>query len=296
MYNKFLMRHLGIYFMLVSSLFFAATGAFGKILSANMSSVEVVFFRNLIGVILISYALFKNRPKQHGGNLPLLLFRAFIGVISLLAFFYNIANIGLAEAFTYAKTAPIFLSIIAAIFLKEKMGKFGWISVFIGFIGVFFIMQPNVGISKADLMGIINGIFAALAYASVRGLRKYYDPRVIVFTFVFVGTLIPGICMILGEFYSDPNFDFMIAKFVMPSIKDWFFIVIMGICGVIFQTYLTKAYAASKKAGIVSAVSYSDIVFSLFFGLLLGDNLPNILAWFGIILIVLSGILIAKEK
>lgn len=296
MYNKFLMRYLGIYFMLVSSLFFAATGAFGKILSANMSSVEVVFFRNLIGVILISYALFKNRPKQHGGNLPLLLFRAFIGVISLLAFFYNIANIGLAEAFTYAKTAPIFLSIIAAFFLKEKMGKFGWISVFIGFIGVFFIMQPNVGISKADLMGIINGIFAALAYASVRGLRKYYDPRVIVFTFVFVGALIPGICMIFGEFYSDPNFDFMIAKFVMPSIKDWIFIVIMGICGVIFQTYLTKAYAASKKAGIVSAVSYSDIVFSLFFGLLLGDNLPNILAWFGIILIVLSGILIAKEK
>lgn len=296
MYSKFLMRHLGIYFMLISSLFFAATGAFGKILSTNLSSVEVVFFRNLIGVLIISYSLIKNRPKQRGGNLPLLLFRAFVGIISLLAFFYNIANIGLAEAFTYAKTAPIFLSVIAFIFLKEKMGKIGWFSVFLGFVGVFFIMQPNLGITKADLMGIMNGFFAALAYASVRGLRKYYEPRIIVFAFVFVGTLVPAMCMLLAEFYTNAKLDFMISKFIMPNFKEFIFIILMGICGIIFQTYLTKSYAASKKAGVASAVSYSDIVFSLFFGLLLGDSLPNVLAWFGIILIVLSGILIAKEK
>lgn len=296
MYNHFLMRHLGIYYMLVASICFAATGAFAKMLSSDMSSIEVVFFRNLVGFILIIIALYKKPLHQKGGRPFLLIFRGVIGTFGLLAFFYNIANINLAAAFTFSKTSPIFTALLAAFIFKEKLSFKGWFAIFIGFLGILFIIQPNLGVSKNDLIGLLSGIGAALAYTSIRELRKYYNTGVIVLSFMIFGTFIPLLCMILAEFYTVSYLDFMLAPFIMPDTKGWIFIALMGICGIWFQIYMTKAYAASRKAGAVAAVSYSDVVFSMIFDLMFGDSFPNFIVFCGIALIVLSGVLVAKEK
>ncbi|ALV25098.1 putative membrane protein, putative permease (EamA domain), type 1 [Campylobacter iguaniorum] len=296
MYRSFLMRHLGIYYMLIASLLFAATGAFAKLLSSDMSSIEVVFFRNAIGFVLILFALGKKPLHQKGGRPFVLIFRGVIGTLGLLAFFYNVAQINLATAFTFQKTAPIFTAIIAMFLFQEKLSKLGWIAIFIGFIGIVFIVQPNLGLNKNDLVGLLSGVGAAMAYTSIRELRKYYDTRIIVLSFMTFGTFIPLLCMVVGEFYSPANLDFIFSKFAMPNLTGFIYIAFMGVCGAWFQIYLTKAYAASRKAGVVAAVSYSDVLFSMLFGLLLGDSLPNWAAMCGICLIVVSGILIAKEK
>ena len=70
-----------------------------------------------------------------GGKFWLLLVRGFAGSISMVAFFYNIANMGLAEAFTFSKTAPIFLVLLVAVIFGEKVKINGWIAVFVGFLG-----------------------------------------------------------------------------------------------------------------------------------------------------------------
>ncbi|MBT0611759.1 DMT family transporter [Campylobacter hyointestinalis] len=296
MYRQFLMRHLGIYYMLIASVLFAATGAFAKLLSSDMSSIEVVFFRNIIGFVLILFALSKKPLHQKGGRPFVLIFRGIIGTLGLLAFFYNVAQINLATAFTFQKTAPIFTALIALVIFKEKLSFKGWIAIFIGFFGIIFIVQPNLGLTKNDLVGLLSGIGAALAYTSIRELRKFYDTRIIVLSFMTFGTLIPLLCMVLGEFFEFKNLDFIFAKFIMPNFTGLIYILFMGICGAWFQIYLTKAYATSKKAGVVAAVSYSDVLFSLLFGLMLGDSLPNMAALCGISLIIISGILIASEK
>ncbi|PSM52372.1 EamA family transporter [Campylobacter blaseri] len=283
--------------MLLASIAFAFTGAFAKVVSADIPSVEVVFFRNFIGLLLIGFAIFKNPVRQKGGKPWLLFFRGFAGAISILAFFYNIANMGLAEAFTFSKTAPIFVSFIAALFLKEKLSFISWFAILGGFIGIIFVMQPELGFKKTDVMGILNGFFAALAYLSVHDLRKYYDTKVIVLSFVLIGSVTPLMLMIVSEFFVIPAyFDFMAAKFVLPKLSSWTLIILMGICGILYQTYLTKAFAASKKAGPVAVISYSDIIFTMILGLFLGDSLPNMLGALGIILIIISGIAVAMDN
>ena len=94
-YNPFIMRHLSIYFMLLACFHFATLGALSKILSEQMTSVEIVFFRNLIGLIIILIALNKDRNFGHGGKPVLLIFRGVIGSVGLLLFFYNVAHIDL---------------------------------------------------------------------------------------------------------------------------------------------------------------------------------------------------------
>jgi len=286
----------GIKYMLFASLLFALMGAAAKELSDSMSSVEVVFFRNVFGVLLILISIYKSPLNQLGGKFWLLVFRGFAGFVALLFFFYNISKIPLGEAMTFSKTSTIFTAIFAYMFLKEKLGFRGWIGVFVGFIGIIFITEfDGSSLEKTDYLGILSGVGAALAYTSVRELRKFYDSRAIVLSFMTIGTIGPMILMIIGSFYTNPHLDFMLGTFTMPKSSDWIYIILLGVFATFAQIYMTKAYSFAK-AGIIGTISYSNIAFSIILGLILGDSFPSILIIFGILLIVLSGLLVSSKK
>ncbi len=287
---------LAIKYMIFASFLFAFTGAFAKLLSEHMSSLEVVFFRNITGVLIILISIYKSPLNQIGGKPILLFFRGLIGFLALLMYFYDIAHISLAEAQTFSKTAPIFTAIFAYIFIKEKLSFRAWLGVFVGFIGILFITKfTGTNLSKTDWLGILSGVGAGLAYTSIRELKKFYDARAIVLSFMSVGTIGPILLMIIGEFYTTTTFDFMIAKFIMPYGVMWFYIAGLGITATLSQIYMTKAYM-SAKGGIVGTFSYTNIIFSIIVGMMLGDSFPDILVIFGIILIIFSGVLVASNK
>ena len=286
----------GIQYMLFASLMFAFMGAAAKELSDTMSSVEVVFFRNVFGVFLILISIYNSPLKQIGGKFWLLVFRGMAGFIALLFFFYNIAEISLGEAMTFSKTSTIFTAILAYFLLKEKLGTRGWIGVFVGFIGIVFVTEfDGSSLEKTDYLGILSGVGAALAYTSVRELRKFYDSRAIVLSFMTIGTIGPLLLMIISTFYVNESLDFMLGTFVMPQPNDWTYIILLGIFATLAQIYMTKAYSYAK-AGIIGTISYSNILFSIILGLFLGDNFPSISIVFGILLIVLSGLLVSSKK
>lgn len=286
----------GVKYMILASFLFAFMGAFAKELSVNMSSVEVVFFRNVFGVFIIFYSIYRKPLDQKGGKPFLLLFRGTVGFLALLMFFYNISQIPLAEAMTFSKTSTIFTAIFAYFFVKEKLGVRGWMGIFVGFIGILFITGfDGSQLDKTDWLGILTGVGAGLAYTSIRELRKYYDSRAIVLSFMALGTVGPLFLMLLSPYYSGETFDFIIAPFVMPQSKDWLFILGLGVFATFAQIYMTKAYSCAK-AGIIGTISYSNIAFSIILGIVLGDNFPNIWIILGIILIVISGLLVSSKK
>ena len=286
----------GVQYMLIASFTFAIMGAFAKLASESMSSLEVVFFRNVAGVVLIGYAVYKKPLQQLGGKPFLLFFRGFMGFVALLAFFYNIAHISLGDAMTYSKTSPIFTAIFAFLFLHEKLSLKGWFAVFIGFVGIVFITEPTgVGFSKYDLLGVFSGVGAALAYTSIRELRNFYDTRTIVLSFMLTGTLGPIVLFLISPYLDFPELDFMLGRFVMPEGIVWLYVLLMGVFATISQMLMTKAYGETK-AGIVGAVSYTNILFSILVGLLLGDALPSLSTTFGIVLIVFAGLMVARAK
>ena len=287
----------GILFMLLASLSFAVMGGFAKTVSEVLPPVEVTFFRNVFGVILVGFAIYKSPLKQIGGKPLLLLFRGTMGFTALLAYFYIIAYIPLGEAVTYNKTSPIFVAIFAYLFLNEKLGKGAILAIFIGFGGIVLIAQPQGGtFDKYDMLGIFSGIGAALAYTSIRELRAYYDTRAIVMSFMGVGTIAPILLMLITPYIDAPkSLDFMFAEFVMPEGIIWLYLVIMGLSATASQVLMTKAYELTK-AGIVGTISYSNIVFALIIGVALGDPIPNFWTFLGIALVISSGLLVAFSK
>jgi len=283
--------------MLLASLSFAIMGGFAKVVSEVLPPVEVTFFRNVFGVIVVGFAIYKSPLKQIGGKPMLLLFRGMMGFMALLAYFYVIAYIPLGEAVTYNKTSPIFVAIFAYLFLNEKLGKGSILAIFIGFGGIILIAQPQGGtFDKYDMLGIFSGIGAALAYTSIRELRAYYDTRAIVMSFMGVGTVAPLLLMLIAPYVNSPeSLDFMFAEFVMPEGIIWLYVLVMGLFATASQVLMTKAYELTK-AGIVGTISYSNIVFALIIGIALGDPIPSSWTFLGIALVISSGLLVAFSK
>lgn len=292
-YNPFIMRYLGIYYMLVASFYLALNTSLAKILSTQISSIEIVFLRNIISLLIMLYFLRKhNFSIGHGGKPFLLIFRGIIGTFGIMATFYNVAHVDLSTAFTFHKTAPIFTAIFSSILLHERLSSKTWFGILIGFFGVVLIIQPHIKVHFTDIVGVLGGICAGLAYTSVRELRKYYSKDVIILSFMICAVVSSGFIMLFGNLWSNSS-EF---AFLMPNTFGWLLVICIGFTGAYFQIYMTRSYAATKKAGIVAAVSYSDIVFAMFFGLMLGDSFPNLMTMFGIAIIIISGIIVAKEK
>lgn len=278
--------------MLISTLIASFMGAIAKILTQSFPAVEVVFFRSFFGLLFILFSFFAIPVKQIGGK-PLMLFvRSFFGLLAMSLFFYNVATISLAEAVIYSLLAPLFIVIFAYVFLKEKLNKLLLLAVLLGFLGMLCVMQPiNFVFEKSHIFGFLNAICAAIAFTSIKELKKYYDTRIIVLHFMVFATIATALVMFASEYYIlDAS-----LKFITPKIEDWLLIVGLGVTSALAQIYMTKSYGATD-ASIASVVSYSVIIFSMILGLLLGDPIPNLLTIFGIILIIFSGVIVAIRK
>lgn len=280
---------LGMLYMLLGAIFFSLMNSALKILSRNITISENLFFRGITMsafVLLLLYIRAKKTKHKHHtkqGGWGKLFFRAFVGTISLYAMLYNVEKIPLGTAIAFAQTAPIWTAIFAWIILREKLNAMQIASVFIGFIGVILISNPDT--SNLPILnifcGIISGIFASLAFISIRALKGYFDDLQIMLSFGLMATFIGFVMIIIIQ-----------DSWSVIGFKDWFFIIIVGIMGTIGQYYITRAYTFAP-AGIVAPIDYSRIVFSAILGIMLGDTLPNVFIIAGIFFIILSGIFIA---
>lgn len=286
----------GIFYTVVACFLFAIMGATVKYLSRDFSPVQIVFFRNVVGVGFLSFTLIR-RPFINQGRRPwLLLFRGVAGTLSLYALFYNMSAIGLGISMTYLQTSPIFVAIFSMLFLKERLSIYGWLAIFIGFAGIVLVFRPNPSMSiESGIIGIFNGIVAAAAYTSVRELKKYYDTRVIVFSFMIIGIILPLVSMITGEIKGTDNLEYIVSEFIMPHGMQWVWILVVGLSAMTGQVFITMAYG-EEKAGIISAVGYLLIPFSMIIGTIMGDSIPDLLAWMGIFMIISGGVIISVRR
>ena len=286
----------GVLLMLLASLSFAFMGGFAKVLSHSIPPIEVTFFRNIAGVLLVGATVWSHPFTHRGGRPFLLLFRGTMGFLALLAYFYIMAYIPLGEAVTYNKTSPIFVAIFAYLFLGEKLPKSALLAIVVGFSGILLVARPDgFSFGKYDLLGIFSGIGAALAYTAIRELRSYYDTRAIVLSFMGIGTIGPILLMAAAPHIDAPELDFLFAEFKMPAGYEWVMVLGVGVFATISQLLMTKAYELTK-AGIVGTISYSNIIFAVIVGVMLGDPIPDIWTVLGIILIISAGLLVSLPK
>jgi drug/metabolite transporter (DMT)-like permease len=289
-------KYRGIIFMILAALGFSIMGAAAKMLKGELNAGQLTFYRNVVGLIFLIISCIIKPPITIGNKTGWLVFRGLMGTTALYTLLYCILYLPLGTAMSYNLSSTLFIAILSFLVFKEKLGKFIWGAVLLGFVGMGLIYQPSMNFPwYYHVAGLISGLTSAIAYLTVGRLTKHYDSRIIVAAFVVIGTIIPVLGMLLKWTFRLPSDEILFIEFILPTSSTWLPILLMGTAALLGQYFVTLAYG-SDKAGIVSVFSYSNIIFSVFLGVLLGDAFPNIVAWTGIACIIGSGILISLEK
>ena len=289
-------RYKGIFYMLLAALGFSLMGGSAKLLKGSFNAGQLVFFRNLVGVIGLTAAFIINPPVNKGGKFHLLIFRGLMGTVALYTLLYCILHLPLSTAMTYNLTSAIFIALFSFLFFKEFHGPAVLFAVMLGFAGMLLVYKPNMHYPwHYHAVGLLSGIMSAVAYITLGKLAPYYDSRVIVSSFIFTGVLIPSLFMIVGQTAHIPYDDVFFIQWRWPQGIEWIYLLWLGVAALFGQYFVTKAYGADK-AGIVSAVSYANIIFSVFIGMALGDKFPDWVSLCGIFCIIAGGIIISFVK
>ena len=286
----------GIIFMLLAALGFSIMGGSAKLLKGSLNAGQLVFFRNIVGLAVLLIGFFIKPPVNKGGKFYWLIFRGLMGTIALYTLLYCILHMPLGTAMTYNLTSAIFIALFSFILFKEYHGIVVLLAVVLGFFGMLLIYKPAMDLPwYYHLAGLLSGITSAIAYLTVGRLASYYDTRVIVLSFILSGVLVPFLFMLVRNIFSLPADEVFFIEWQWPAGIQWLYILSLGLSALFGQYFVTQAYGADK-AGIVSVVSYANIVFSVFIGLALGDAFPDITSLAGILCIISSGVMISLTK
>ncbi|MFL2981191.1 MAG: DMT family transporter [Methylophilaceae bacterium] len=276
--------HKGAIWMLIATFFFALMGTFVKLGGENFNSTELVFYRSLISLLIIVGIMRLKKISFSSSYIKLHMARSSIGFISLLFFFYAINNLPLSTAISLNYTSPLFLGLLMPLILKRKVKKWLFITVIIGFIGVFFILRPTFENQNyiAGVIGLVSGFGAAMAYLFVTQLGQLKEPDLrTIFYFTLISTICSGFMMIFDEIHK-------------IQYKYIFILIGLGISATIAQIAITKAYRVGNTLGN-AGLSYLTIIFSTIIGAVwLGELLDKQTA-FGIMLIIISGFFASKK-
>lgn len=282
--------------MLLAALGFSIMGGAAKSLKGSLSAGQLVFYRNLIGLLFLVPGLYIKPPVQTGGKFLRLVFRCIMGTIALYTLLYCILHIPLGTAMSYNLTSALFIAIFSFFLFGEYHGKKVLFAVLLGFTGMLLIYKPIMHFHwYYHMAGLISGIVSAIAYLTLGRLASYYDPRIIVLSFLLSGFIIPLITLIIHYTTGIHADGLFIIDWQWPRGIGWVAVLILGLAALFGQYFVTKAYGADK-AGIVSSIGYANIVFSVFIGMALGDAFPDWMSLTGIICIILSGVIISLVK
>ena len=289
-------RYRGIIYMLLAAMGFSLMGGAAKLLKGSFGAGQLVFWRNAIGLIALAIGFLIKPPVSRGGKFHLLLFRGLMGTTALYTLLYCILHIPLGTAMTYNLTSALFIAVFSFLLFREYHGRVVLFAVLLGFTGMLLIYKPAMHFPwYYHVAGLVSGITSALAYITVNRLAGFYDNRIIVLAFIGTGVLVPLTFMLTGYILGLPTDDVFFIAWKWPSGIEWWYVLWLGLAALFGQYFVTKAYGADK-AGIVSAIGYANIIFSVFIGMALGDAFPDRISALGIFCIISSGILISLFK
>jgi len=288
--------------MAISATLFALMNFFAKLASSSAGWASVAAVRAAIGG-LVAFAIARARGQSlTATDRKAVFWRSLMGTAAMLTTFYALSSrtLGLGDTVTLLNLMPVFLSILAPIFLHERTTKGVGLGIALALGGVVLVVRPtflfgetvhhvlgpvlpgpSAGITAA--FAVLSALLSSIAMMLLRRVGQTESAEVISVHFsAFAAVTLSVIAL----------FDLR-----MPTARDAAFMLAAGVCGGLAQIAMTRAYSA-EQAARVSAMSYLSVVASAALGAAALSERPPAIAVVGMALVVAGGVVVtfAKER
>ncbi|HQV23284.1 MAG: DMT family transporter [Moraxellaceae bacterium] len=265
----------GLALLSLSALLFASMGVLIRFASHTVDNATVVFMRNLTGtLLLLPFVLSRGKDFLRTDKFTMHLWRALVGLAAMYGFFYAIAHLPLSNAMVFTYSSPVFIPLVAWLFLKEKISALMLLAAAIGLIGVLLVAKPsNEMFNWLSLVGLSSSFLASMAFVTVRALTKTEPATRIVFYFCLISTLVSAVPMYW--------------HWRMLTTQELVYLVGAGTLATLSQISLSKAYSFAP-AGKIGPANYLAIIFAGIWAWLLWNEVPDNLSIAGMVLIFMA--------
>ncbi|MGB0629785.1 MAG: DMT family transporter [Alphaproteobacteria bacterium] len=254
-----------------------------RLLSDTMSSWQIVFIRAAFGAVGIGlYFVWTGVHKLKSRQMKIHIVRSTFNFVGMVMWFWALAHIELAKGIAIHFTMPLFIALLAVIFLKERIGPWRITAMLAGFGGVLIILRPGAietGLPELAILGS-----AALYGGAVVFLKKVVadeTPAAVTFytnLFMALGCLIPTIVLWTP----------MTAADILPILG-------LGVCG-LFAPFMVAVALRKADASLIAAFDFLRLPFTALFGFVLFAEIPDEFVWIGAAVIFASTYFIARRE
>lgn len=274
---------LGVLLKLASVVLLAGMTAGVKYLGPAVPMGQTIFLRGLIAVLTLALL------ARHTVGLQVLktdnwrrhALRSLAGTISMFCLFAALTMIPLADVTAISFTAPLFLTLLAMLFLGERIHVFRWTALGVGLLGVIIMVSPHLGLGSGPSIGVGIALgaamFSALAMVFLRSMSG--GEHAITITFYFMLTSMS--CALLTLPWG----------WVIPTAEQAVTVFLIGVFGVVGQLLMTYSYRYAE-ASTIAPLDYSSMIMSVLLGYWLFDELPSPSIWWGAPLVIAAGLII----
>ncbi len=288
-----------IIYILSGMAIFSIQDALIKSIYNDSSLYELYFGRTFIALILLLvFMWFKNEKLILKTHYPFLTsFRVILFFFGFSSFYISLTFMSLAMANALFFSSPFFMSIFAKIFLKENIGIRRWSAIFVGFIGVYTVIDPDFENFKfINLAPVV----CALCYSGSMIILKITSAKDNVYTqliHLYIGAITISVLFYIfagdGKFnsFSDPTMQFIFREWFTNPREAWPIIFVMGCCGALAFALVFNAYNKGSPS-TVSLFEYSLILYSIIIGYFIFGENPSIRTLIGALIIISAGIYI----
>ena len=268
----------GMLCILLAAFFFSLMSLFVR-LSGDVPVMEKAFFRNLVAAAVAAGILLRSGEgfRIHPGCLPTLLKRSAFGTVGLIANFWAISHIGMADANVLNKLSPFFAILMSIFILKELPGVVDILSVVVAFAGAVLVVRPSAGIASLPaLVGVAGGFFAGTAYTYVRKLGKMGERSGVIVLFFSVFSCLVSVPFLLFDFHPMTG-------------TQWLYLLRAGCAAAGGQLSITAAYRLAP-AREISVYDYSQVVYAALLGIFVLGEWPDALSVLGYVIIIAAAV------
>lgn len=277
----------GAIWALMSGVTFVAMTTLVKHLSGDYPSHVQNFYRQT-GSLIVAIPFLLRSPGQvlfvPRSTMPALFMRSLLATIGMILLLYSYEAMPMAEANALSFTRPLWVVLLAVLFLRETIGPSRIAAVLMGFVGVVVIMRPwgtDVAIGWPHVAALFSALCLAGTITGVKSLTKNLSASSILVW-----------SSIMGELLSLP---FALADWRWPSPGDLIPLFLIGLLSAANQLLFIKGMAVGEAA-VLAPVDYARLVLSVVAGLLVFGEWPDAFTWIGAGVIVVSTLYITIRE
>jgi drug/metabolite transporter (DMT)-like permease len=268
----------GIGFMLLGIFLFVCNDTLGKWLLGTYSVWQMLMIRSVAALVLLSPLIWRARANFAAAPRPALqIVRVLLSVAESIMFFWAVTYLPLADTVTFYLAAPIYVTALSAVFLKEPVGWRRWSAVAVGFIGVIIALRPSAAtLTLPALIALAGSLMFSVFLITTRLLRGTHD-----------------VVMVSGTFGAMLIVSGSVAPFawIAPSLRDFGLMMILGVVAMTAFACVNRSLKLSA-ASVVVPYQYTMIVWAVALGYLALGDVPDAFTLGGAAIIVAAGLYI----